>query len=155
MRLIFYISCLNILLIGCSNPKRNLIVTANDYEIDLTQLDSVRENLNGFWIPEDDVDGQEILWLDFNNGENSTSWWEMPYTSEIKRTQTIPVKSCQTVIGLIKINGQVNIERVGLTFSDTTNIKYLSKNKFKIHGTTYLKHKGYDFLTSRRNKNVW
>ncbi len=109
-------------------------------------MDSVRENLNGFWIAENEVDGQNILWLDFNNGENSTEWWEMPYTTEIERTQIIPVKSCGTYIGLIKIDGQVKLERAGLVFSDTTNIEYLSKTKFKIQGTIYLKHKGYDFL---------
>jgi hypothetical protein len=55
---------LTFLLLGCSNPKRNLIVVENDYEIDLTELDSVRENLNGFWIPENHLDSENILWLD-------------------------------------------------------------------------------------------
>ena len=53
------------LLLRCSNPKRNLIVVENDYEIDLTELDSVRENLNGFWIPENHLDSENILLLDF------------------------------------------------------------------------------------------
>ncbi len=146
MRVIISISILTFFFFGCSDPKRNLIVAKNDSEIDLTQMDSVRENLNGFWIPEDDVDGQEILWLNFNKDKNSTSWERIPYTSEIKRTQILPYRSCPTYIGLIKINGQVKMKRVGLTFSDTTNIEYLSKNEFKVHGMTYLKHKGYDFL---------
>ena len=127
MKLIIYISFLTLVLVGCSNPKRNLIIVENDSEIDLSQLDSVRDNLNGFWIPEDEVEGQEILWLDFTNGKKSTEWWEMPYTSEIERTQTIPIKSCPTYIGLIEIDGQIKLERVGFLFSDTTKIEYLSK----------------------------
>lgn len=137
---------MTLVLFGCSNTKRNLIVVENDSEIDLTQLDSVRDNLNGFWIPEDDVDGQEILWLDLKNGKKSTEWWKMPYTSEIERTQIIPIRSCPTHISLIEIDGQIKLKRVGFLFSDTTKIEYLSKNKFKVYGTTYLKHNGYDFL---------
>ena len=50
LKLKIYISILTFALLGCSNPKRNLIVVENDSEIDLTKLDSVRENLNGFWM---------------------------------------------------------------------------------------------------------
>jgi hypothetical protein len=137
---------LTLLLLGCSNPKRNLIVVENDYEIDLTELDSVRKNLNGFWIPENHIDAESILWLDFHKEKNSATWEIIPYTEEIKRTELLPIKSCPTFAGLMKLNGKVQMEFVSLGGSDTTEIEFLTKTKFKIDGMTYLRHKGYDFL---------
>lgn len=133
-------------LISCSNPKRNLIVVQNDSNIDLTQLDSVRENLNGFWIPENHIDSENILWLDFHKTKNRATWETIPYSKEIQRTEELPIKSCPTIAGLIKLNGKVQMEFVSLTGSDTTEIEVLTKTKFKIHGMTYLRHKGYEFL---------
>ncbi|MGB1042438.1 MAG: hypothetical protein ACPGU6_03520 [Tenacibaculum sp.] len=118
----------------------------NDSEIDLTELDSVRENLNGFWIPENHIDSENILWLDFHKEKNSTTWEIIPYSEEIKRTESLPTKSCSTFARLIKLNGKVQMEFVSLGGSDTTEIESLSKTKFKIDGMTYLRHKGYDFL---------
>ncbi len=107
LRLTIYISILTFLLLRCSNPKRNLIVIENDYEFDLTDLDSVRENLNGFWIPENNINGEEILWLDFHKTKNFSDWETIPYTKEIERTEELPMKSCPTLAGLIKLNGKV------------------------------------------------
>jgi hypothetical protein len=137
---------LTFLLLGCSNPKRNLVVVENDYEIDLSELDSVRENLNGFWIPENHIDSENILWLDFDKKKNMTTWEIIPYTNEIKRSKILPDKSCPTIAELIKLNGKVQIEFVSLGGSDTTKIESLTKTKFRTDGMTYLKHKGYDFL---------
>ncbi|WP_348636569.1 hypothetical protein QLS71_015445 [Mariniflexile litorale] len=128
------------------NANRNLIMVANDYEIDLTDLDSVRENLNGFWIPKNNVNGEEILWLNFHKTKNFSDWETIPYTEEIEQTEELPMESCPTLAGLIKLNGKVQIEFVSLGGSDTTEIESLSKTKFKITGMTYLRHKGYDFL---------
>ena len=146
MKFKIYISILTFILLGCSNPKRNLVLTANDYNIDLTELDSVRENLNGFWIPENKIDSDEILWLDFHKTKNFSTWEIIPYLEEIERTESLPIKSCPTIAGLIKLDGKVQIEFVGLVGSDTTEIQSLTKTKFKIDGMTYLRHKGYDFL---------
>ncbi|WBL23825.1 hypothetical protein [Zunongwangia sp. HRR-M8] len=134
------------LLLGCSNPKQNLIFVENDYEIDLTDLDSVRENLNGFWIPNNNINGEEILWLNFHRTKNFSEWETIPYTEEIEQTEELFMGSCPTLAGLIKLNGKIQIEFVSLGGSDTTEIESLSKTKFKIDGTTYLRHKGYDFL---------
>ncbi len=131
---------------GCSNPKRNLIVVENDSEIDLTKLDSVRKNLNGFWIPENNIKGENILWLNFHKVKNFATWEIIPYTEDIKRTEELPITSSSTIAGLIKLNGKVQLEFVGLGDSDTTEIEVLTKMKFKIDGMTYLRHKGYDFL---------
>ena len=148
MKIIFKILILISLLSGCSNPNRNLIVVENDYEIDLTELDSVRENLNGFWIPEKQIDAEEILWLNFHKEKNSTTWELIPFNEEIKRTETLPVKSSPTIVELIKLNGKTQMEFVSLGGTDTTKIEHLTKTKFKIDGITYLRHKGYDFLKS-------
>jgi len=128
--------------------NRNLIRVATDYQIDLTDLGSVRENLNGFWIPENNIDGENILWLDFHKKKNFAIWETIPYTDKIRRTKELPINSCETIAALIKLNGKVHIEFVGLGGSDTTEIESLSKTKFKIYGMTYLRHKGYDFLKS-------
>ena len=133
-------------LFGCSNSKRDLVVQENDYEIDLTELDSVRENLNGFWISENDTIGKEILWLDFHKTKNFSTWEMIEYSKEIERTEELPMTSSPTIIGLIKLNGKTQMEFVNLGGSDTTEIEYLTKTKFKINGTTYLRHKGYEFL---------
>lgn len=148
MKIIFKILILISLLSGCSNSNRNLIAVENDYEIDLTELDSVRENLNGFWIPEKQIDAEEILWLNFHKEKNSTTWELIPFNEEIKRTETLPVKSSPTIVELIKLNGKTQMEFVSLGGTDTTKIEHLTKTKFKIDGITYLRHKGYDFLKS-------
>ncbi|WP_108809096.1 hypothetical protein [Aquimarina spinulae] len=122
----------------------------NDYEIDLTQIDSVRENLNGFWIPKNEISVENILWLDFDKNKNSAFWETIPYTSEIKRTEILPMKSCLTFVGLIKLDGKIQLEFVSLGGSDTTKIELLTKTKFRIDGITYLKHKGYEFLNNRK-----
>ncbi len=113
----------------------------NDYEIDLTQLDSVRENLNGFWIPENQLDSENIIWFDFHKKKNSSIWRSVPK----EKTESYPIFSCPTLVILIKVNGKTAIEYINLGGSDTTKIEYLSKTKFKIDGNTYLKHKGYEF----------
>ncbi len=146
MKIIFKILILTSLLFSCSNPNLNLIIIENDYEIDLTELDSVRENLNGFWVPENQIDAEEILWLDFHKEKNSATWEIIPYNEEIKRTKELPMTSCSTIAGLIKLNGKIQLEFIGLGGSDTTEIKSLTKTKFKLDGITYLRHKGYGFL---------
>jgi len=118
----------------------------NDYEIDLNELDSVRENLNGFWVPENQIESKSILWLNFHKKKNFSTWEIIPFTEEIKRTESLPIKSCPTLTGLIKLNGKIQMEFVSLGGSDTTEIESLTKTKFKIDGMTYLRHKGYDFL---------
>ena len=120
------------------------MVFENDYEVDLTELDSVRKNLNGFWIPENDQEELEILWLNFESNKNITNWETIPYTDEIKRTEILPYKSCPTIITLIKVNNEVRIQFVSLGAQDTSKIDQLTKTKFKIDGITYLKHKGYE-----------
>jgi len=120
-------------------------VVENDYEIDLTKLDSVRENLNGFWIPENHIDGEIVLWLDFHKKKNSSAWEIIPYSDEIKQDEELFIQSCLTLASLIKLNNKVKIEFVGLGGSDTTEIQSLTKTKFKIDGMTYLRHKGYAF----------
>ncbi|MEW7279547.1 hypothetical protein ABW636_13215 [Aquimarina sp. 2201CG1-2-11] len=112
----------------------------------MTELDSVRENLNGFWIPKTDRNGQEILWLNFESNKYLADWKTIPYTDEIKQTEILPYKSCTTIVTLIKVNGKVQMQFVSLGGQDTTKIDQLTKTKLKIDGITYLKHKGYEFL---------
>lgn len=128
------------------NTNRNLVLVSNDFEIDLTELDTVRENLNGFWIPENDTIGKEILWLDFHKTKNFSTWEIIEYSEEIKKTEELLMSSCSTTTGLIKLDGKVQMEFVSLVGSDTTEIESLTRTKFKIDGITYLRHKGNDFL---------
>jgi len=133
------------------STNRNLVLVSNDYKIDLTDLDSVRENLNGFWIPEKNKNGEEILWLDFHKTKNYSYWETIPFNEEYEKTKSLPLQTCLEFAELININGKVQIQFVGLGGSDTTEIKYLSKSKFKLDETTFLRHKGYDFLKTWRN----
>ncbi|KAA1246672.1 hypothetical protein [Aquimarina sp. RZ0] len=126
--------------------KKNLVVVKNDYEIDLTSLEYVRENLNGFWIPENNPNGKEILWLYFRENKNLTDWDTLPFTEEIRRTEILPYKPCATVATLIKVNNETQLQFVSRSGQDTVKIDQLTKTKFKIDGVTYLRHKGYDFL---------
>lgn len=133
------------LLVGCSNPKRDLIIVKNDRQIDLTELDSVRENLNGYWLIELEKDSatERILCLKFT--KNSSLWENVGYKNNFLNN-SIEFISCEPVASLIKVKDSVQIEFVGLGSSDTTKIEYLSKTKFIIGGITYLKHKGYPEL---------
>lgn len=136
------------LLVGCSNPKQNLIVVKNDHQIDLTELDSVRENLNGYWLMdlgEQHSTTERILCLKF--AKNSSPWENVGYKNNFLN-HSIEFTSCQSVASLIKVKDSVQIEFVGLGSSDTTKIAYLSKTKLIIDGMTYLKHKGYPELNN-------
>ncbi|KQC33206.1 hypothetical protein AAU57_07680 [Nonlabens sp. YIK11] len=135
-------------MIGCSDSKQNLIVVEDDHDIDLTQLDSVRDNLNGFWILEDVLDEENLLYLDFDKENNVTSWETIPFSREIEQSGVIPMISCRPWVTIIKPHDKVELEFVGLYYSDTLEIESLSKTKFKIDGLTYLRHKGYDFMSS-------
>ena len=146
MKAVLKVSILILFLLRCSNSKQNLIVIENDYEINLTDLDAVKENLNGFWIPKNDIAGEKILWLNFEQNKNSCTWDLIPFTKEIKQTKAIPYSSCPTFMEIFKQNGNIQVAFIGLGSSDTTTIEYLSKTKFKIDGVSYLRHKGYDFL---------
>lgn len=139
---------MTLLLIGCSDHKRNLIGVEKDSDIDLTQLDSVRKALNGYWINENNMDEEMILWLDFYKDENLTTWQLLPYQEDVQNIEELGIPSCSTIATLIKLNGKVQLEFVSLGGSDTLEIKSLSMTKFKVDGTTYLKHKGYDFMRS-------
>ena len=150
MRLIIYISILIFLLAGCSNPKRDLIIVENDYEIDLSELDSVRENLRGFWILESKVGSNEIIWLDFIGNSNSTRWETIFYNKENEKTKTLEYLTSAPFVELTKFEGKTIMQFIRLSGNDTIEIEGLTKTKLKINGVTYLKHKGYDFL--KKNK---
>jgi len=132
-----------------SKPKSVLIVVENDYEIDLAQLDSVRENLNGFWVPEKRIDTNMLLYLDFNRINNLSGWDHSTVYNDINGERTFSYASCQPIVEIIKINDLAYLKFISLFGSDTTRIEFLSKTKFKINQSTYLKHRGYDFLQSK------
>ena len=134
------------LLFGCRNPKRNLIIVENNYEIDLTDLDSVRKNLNGFWLFDDNrgrSQEEAILIVNFKN--NIGTWEHVGYNKGFL-SNSVSYYSCQPIANLIKVNDSIKIEFTGMGGSDTTKIEYLSKTKLMLNGTTYLKHKGYEIL---------
>jgi hypothetical protein len=148
LRLFIFISTSIFLLNGCSDSKRNLAVVENKYEIDLSQLDSVRENLNGFWVREDDIDEETIVWLDFYKESNVTNWEVMQYSEDIKQIEELAIPTCPTTATLIKSNGKIHFKFVSLGGSDTLEIESLYKNRFIIDGISYLRHRGYDFVKS-------
>ncbi len=146
LKLFLKISLLTLFSLGCSDLKQDRRVSDNGIQIDLTDLNAVKENLDGFWIREDKLAGDNIILLGLAWNKNQTTWEEIPFTEEIKRTQTIPVKSCPTNVSLIKTKDTVQIEFSNLGWSRKTKIDYLSKNVFKVDGITYLRHEGYDFI---------
>ncbi len=129
----------------------------NDYEIDLSKLDSVRENLRGFWIHENKVDSNEIIWLEFIGKSNSTRWETIFYNKENEKTKTLNYLTSAPFIELTKFDGKTMMKFISLSGNDTIEIEKLTKTKLKIYGGTYLKHKGYDFLKNNKCKthNVW
>ncbi len=157
LKLIIYILTFTLFIIGCSNSKKNLIIVENDFEINLTELDSVRENLRGFWILEKNLESNEIIWLEFTNKMNSTSWETIFYNKENEKTKTYEYRTCAPIVELMEFNGKTIIEFISLFGRDTVEIEQLTKTKLKISGKTYLKHKGHDFLKNleiEQSKNV-
>jgi|TARA_B110000238_G_C15801571_1_gene300367 hypothetical protein len=146
LKLTIYIAILTFLILGCTNSKRNLIIVENDYEIDLTKLDSVRENLNGFWqsdYNERYLKEENILIVNFKS--NIGTWEHVGYNKGLL-SNSVSYYSCQPIANLIKVNDSIKIEFVGMGGSDTTKIEYLSKTKLILNEITYLKHKGYELL---------
>ena len=117
-----------------------------DYEINLTKLDSVRENLNGFWILAENLGGESILWIKFEKEEYSTFWETIPFTDEIQKTKTLPWESCPTFIELTKVMDTVQINLISMGGKTQHKLNYMTKTKFIIDSSAYLRHKGYDFL---------
>jgi len=148
MRKIIYTAILTIILYSsCSINKKHLVKVDNDYEIDLTCIDSVRSNLNGYWLLKNEKvfsKKQYILHLDFDTITNSSFWdkyeYERTFTKEITT-----FSSCQPHASLIVINDSVMISFVKFLGSDTSKIDFLSKTKFKINGLSYLKYEGFDY----------
>ncbi|WP_053990862.1 hypothetical protein [Mangrovimonas sp. TPBH4] len=123
-----------------------MIVSKIDYQIDLTELDSVRENLNGYWIMdlgEEHSETERIVCLKFT--KNSSRWENVGYKNNFLN-HSIEFTSCQSVASLIKVKDSVQIEFVGIGSTDTSKIEYLSKTKLIIDGMPYLKHEGYPEL---------
>ncbi|WP_272151048.1 hypothetical protein [Tenacibaculum aiptasiae] len=146
MKNTFYILILSLGIISCTNPKQNLIRVKNDYKIDLTIIDSVRENLNGFWLMDLNTKNsniETILCLQFYN--NLSSWEHINYNKKLLNNY-YETNSCEPIASLIKIKDSVRIVFIGLGGSDTTKIDFLSKTKLKINNRIYLKHKGYSIL---------
>lgn len=139
-----------LLLFGCSNQNRNLVQVKEDIKIDLTNIDSVRENLSGFWIPESGLNNTRVIWLDFYKNINSCSWEEIPFSDKIKSISEIPTRTCRPSLNLLRLNDSVTIQIVSMGGVQNSKIELMTKTKWRINGITYLRHKGYDFL----KKNV-
>ncbi|WP_422091653.1 hypothetical protein [Tenacibaculum ovolyticum] len=146
MKFIIYILIFSLFITGCANSNPNLVVVKKDFEIDLTELDSVRENLRGFWILENKIDSNEIIWLEFIGNSNSTSWETIFYNKENEKTKTLNYLTSSPFIELTKFDGKTILEFTSLSGRDTVEIEQLTKAKLKIYGKVYLRHKGYDFL---------
>ena len=110
--------------------------------VEIEILDSVRNNLNGFWASTEQLERGDILWLNFENDANTSLWFELPFNDEIAKTQIIPLYSCQSIVKLFDQNGVTHIQ----LFSDTFKFDHLSKYRFEIGGTSYVRHEGYNFL---------
>jgi len=134
------------ILVACSDSKRNLIVVKNDYEINLTEIDSVKENLNGYWamdLGKRNTSTETLLYLRFNE---YSAIWEHVVIKNGMLNKTFEFKTSRPVASLIKVNDSVKIQLVNLGGADTTKIEYLTKTKFRINDITYFKHKGYPEL---------
>lgn len=110
-------------------------------------MDSVKSNLQGFWVDEKVISkaNHELLWLEFN--DKYTAYWEIiPFNKEIEESQTLPFNSCATVASLIKIDSNVSIELTGFLYKDTLKIEKLTKTRLHVNGIKYRRHKGYEFL---------
>ena len=134
-----------LLLISCKQSDSNLVVVENDYEIDVTKVDLVRANLNGFWVNANQLKNEEVLYLQFDSVKNFTFWRTLPFTTEVLETQIIPISSSLTITELAQFKDTVHLIFTSMSDSDTSKIEYLSKTKFKIDGTSYLRHRGYPF----------
>lgn len=132
--------------IACTDPKDYLLQVSQDKPIYLNNIDSVGKYLHGFWIPEEYIDEDYILWLDVNQKKQRIDWSYIPFDPSYKTKSSIPTNSCGPVVDMLLINHEVYLEFVGLIGSDTVKIDYLSNNKLRMDSTTYLRHQGYSFL---------
>lgn len=140
--------CLFLGFIGmaCTDPKDYLLQVSHDKPIHLNNIDSVGKYLHGFWIPEEYIDEDYILWLDVNQKKQRIDWSYIPFDPSYKTKSSIPTNSCPPVVSLLLINQEIHLEFVHIMNSDTVKIDYLSNNKLRMDSITYLRHQGYSFL---------
>ena len=138
-----------------------MVFVKNDYEIDLTNIDSVCINLNGFWINETKLESDTIIYIKTNHMSLDGVWRKLPFNEKIQKEKMIPVfENCNSIVFYeendsiyldfydkketewIDENGVKNIEFK----SKKIKIDYLSRISFEMNGKRYLRHKGYDFL---------
>ncbi len=131
---------------GCSNTNSNIIYFEAGDKIDLSNIDSVRENLNGFWINEVYIDKNYIEWFDFDKNRNTSSWDFIPYNENDYQDKVVPISTCSSIVELLKLNNRVHLNVVGMGGSDTIKIESLNENRLEIGKTIYLRHRGYDFM---------
>ncbi len=151
MRFTLHIFFLTLILIGCSKQNKNLVYVKNNSNIDLTDIDSVRTNLNGFWILENKLEFNEIVWLDFSHKRNSTYWEEIIYEKENEETKTWISDSSNAIVELVKTDNGTGLKFVYLTGQKIREIEKMTKTSFTMNGNIYLRHKGYDFLKNRKS----
>ncbi len=133
-------------LYSCSTNDNNLIHVEHEKKTDVTNIDSIENSLNGYWLlefPENttiDKNTEHLLYLNFES--HKSIWHRFSYEKTFSNT-SISTTSCNTISKLIKVDNQIKIEHIGFLFQDTIDIDYLSNSKFVIENITYLKHKGY------------
>lgn len=146
MKKLKYVLLFILIGIGCRKKPSKLLRVKYDKEISLTDLDTVKKYLNGFWLLEDtnsNSEGEKILSLKFGE-KNVSSWME---DEVFDNGDLIVTESSASFATLIKVKDTVCLEFLGLTgVGDTVNIKYLSKTKLSIGNLNYRKHKGYAIL---------
>lgn len=131
--------------IGCSKEQKYLVTEDSVTKINIKNIDSVRNNLNGFWKAENDEESDEILWLNFDKSYSSI-WDKIPFSENFKSAKDIPFATCQPIIHLIQLKDSIEMQLVSMGGVKTMTLQAMSKTTFRVGNVKYRRHKGYSFL---------
>lgn len=124
------------------SQEKFLVHSDSTYAIDLTDLNMVSNNLNGYWVSENRLKETTILWLTYDDTNSISFWTQLEFSEEVISSKEFILPSCQDIGELIMFDNSVHIAFSGVGRKDTVKITEMNNEKFTISKETYLRHQG-------------
>ena len=131
------------LLLGCSSVGKVKENFPKNETINLTDIDEIRKNLNGYWESKNQPENPEILWLNFNSETNASWFLIIPKKNRYKNINEVPEEYLHTVIKLLEEKNEIYFELtvIGIENSEKTILDYVTTSEFKISDLTFRRMK--------------
>jgi hypothetical protein len=129
------------LLLGCSSVRKVKESFPKNQTNNLTDINEIRKNLNGYWESKNEPENSEVLWLNFNPETNASWFLIIPKKNNYENINNVPNEYLHTVVKLLKEKNEIYFELtvMGIENSEKTIIEYITPTEFKISEMTFIK----------------